>query len=561
MSIQTFISKKNTFINRIIFYIIALIIILISIRSFSRVDLIKQQVFDRIDNELEINLNIGWSLIHKKSSDIKIKDNLLYIGDYLVNNNFEIVDEIENLAKGKAAIFLWDTIVSDNIEKDDASKIIGVKLDPGIIYDTVLNKGLKYKGYANILGKDYLSIYDPIRNNKGEIIGILFVGISKDLVSEMTANYAKQSSTLVLVIMLFSIIIIYFLLKKETSILIKLQNFIKELNNGNVNVELDYKDNDDEIGALVNAVNALKVAKIQSNQETAEKLARSEIELHKQEQVMQAIKEFSTNSREILKLLSTSSDKVQNNSTALNNISNNVSAKIFIVSKFSEKLLTSLQTVVNLNQNIDVSIEHVKNLISNAIDITTKATDQNDKAIKTAGSLVAAGDQIETVLKVIDNLVSQTNLLALNATIEAARAGEHGKGFAVVAEEVKNLANKTKSSTQKISEIILKVHTQTNETAACIEATTNVIGEIGEIIGKLDAKFIEQEKASNEISTSSSEAANACNEAHRHNLVLKEESAAEIDSAAKDLDITSNEMNIKFGALIKEIEQFVEKIS
>lgn len=122
------------------------------------------------------------------------------------------------------------------------------------------------------------------------------------------------------------------------------------------------------------------------------------------------------------------------------------------------------------NQKIDEVIESITVL---------------ERQISEAGEKISfLGDQvgrIEGVLNVIQGITEQTNLLALNAAIEAARAGEHGRGFSVVADEVRQLAQRTASSTQEVSDIIGQLQGASEEAESAVQtsiATSNTSVEL-----------------------------------------------------------------------------------
>ena len=82
-------------------------------------------------------------------------------------------------------------------------------------------------------------------------------------------------------------------------------------------------------------------------------------------------------------------------------------------------------------------------------------------------------DEIGGILVLMNEIADQTNLLAVNAAIEAARAGDGGKGFAVVAEEVRRLAERSKTSSARIGTIIESAQAETAATVMAMEKGAN----------------------------------------------------------------------------------------
>ena len=105
-------------------------------------------------------------------------------------------------------------------------------------------------------------------------------------------------------------------------------------------------------------------------------------------------------------------------------------------------------------------------------------------------------NKINDITLLINSISDQTNLLALNAAIEAARAGEAGKGFSVVADEIRNLAEQSKESTEntyvviedvlkKVQNIIKTSELITKELLAGEENVQNNIERFEEILNSI----------------------------------------------------------------------------
>ncbi|WMW24513.1 Cache 3/Cache 2 fusion domain-containing protein [Methanolobus sediminis] len=139
--------------------------------------------FSLAQDKVNSDLGVARTVFYSKG-DPEIVDGQMVLGEnYVVNNNFEIVDNVKNMVGGTATVFqVMDreaVRISTNVINDEGERAVGTTVSQPV-YDTVVNKGETFYGRAWVVNAWYLTAYEPIRNGAGEIIGILYVGILED---------------------------------------------------------------------------------------------------------------------------------------------------------------------------------------------------------------------------------------------------------------------------------------------------------------------------------------------------------------------------------------------
>ncbi len=149
--------------------------------------------------KLDCISNLGMDIIKSKyDGDWNVKDGKLFIGETLLNNNFEVVDAINEKTGSFATVYLGDERVTTSIQDKDGRRTVGLRVSDEVA-ESVLKKGVVYKGTENILDGKYNVKYVPIKDSEGKTIGIWSVGIPKSYIGGKDNKILQMSASIIVI--------------------------------------------------------------------------------------------------------------------------------------------------------------------------------------------------------------------------------------------------------------------------------------------------------------------------------------------------------------------------
>lgn len=339
----------------------------------------------------------------------------------------------------------------------------------------------------------YVSGVVPLKTASGEVVAYLGVDIDSSYISELSSSVSKQVAPIMLVTFLLflamALVAVYFYVKRALQPLQTMQQAVANLADGNI------KAAQTEVDAInLRANNEISQFAISFKESLTQLVETFGTIREKTAHLEQSVSDMDATAKEV----TVANDVVTTNVAHIATSSELQKTSNDEVMLAMSEMATGIQRLADTTTEIAESSNDMAQLVEGSVaqskDVILQIQGVEQSVVRTASHVSEMGEKfhsVEQMVSVITDIADQTNLLALNAAIEAARAGEAGKGFAVVADEVRKLAEMSRSSANEIHEQLQNFLQMTERALAEMQSTTIDVKAGTEAVGAIGHKLQE----------------------------------------------------------------------
>lgn len=454
------------------------------------------------------------------------------------------LSKLENTLEDKTLLENLSTAM-DALEKDSYALLD--MLDKG---DTAGAIASYQQGFNTVTSENFVSALSAV--------GKLSDEHSEAKIQEAKDMRVKESLLLGVVFVIVILLCVFAFLKLQRDITGRIgtvSKAIKRMRSGHLNIAFNKKYiGSDELGEMVDDFSALSgelkkiitdicaVLSEMSKGNFAVQSMDENMYVADYASILQSYREINQNLKNVFGSINQVAADVESGSEQIANGSVALSQGATEQASTLEELSASIYA---LSTRISAQAQKAGNIESYFGEVSEKISDENQQM----GEMLLAmeeiedkSNQVERIIKAIDDIAFQTNILALNAAIEAARAGVYGKGFAVVADEVRNLAGKSADAAAETSVLIESTINAVKKGVNIVDHAAKTLGDVmdgseksKEMVSEIAGSMVTDAKSISEVSKGLEEVSK----------VVQQNSATSEESSASSQDLNENAASLK----------------